>query len=95
MTRHLEAIYQGGVLRPLQPLDLDENQAILFAKDQVDLASFGAEVCQQKLKTAFLQMFARGLLACAARGEVFWQPLGQPVQNAVEPGLHAPSRKLN
>ena len=28
MTRQLEAIYQGGVLRPLQPLDLVEDQRV-------------------------------------------------------------------
>ena len=29
MTRHLEAIYQNGVLRPLEPIDLRENQRVM------------------------------------------------------------------
>jgi len=28
MTKSLEAIYQGGVLRPVEPLDLKENQRV-------------------------------------------------------------------
>lgn len=28
MIQQLEAIWQGGVLRPLQPLDLQENQKV-------------------------------------------------------------------
>jgi predicted DNA-binding antitoxin AbrB/MazE fold protein len=28
MTKHIQAIYQGGVLRPLEPLDLRELQVV-------------------------------------------------------------------
>jgi predicted DNA-binding antitoxin AbrB/MazE fold protein len=28
MTRNLQAVYQGGVLRPLEPLDLREQQIV-------------------------------------------------------------------
>ena len=28
MTRNLQAVYEGGVLRPLQPLDLQEHQRV-------------------------------------------------------------------
>jgi predicted DNA-binding antitoxin AbrB/MazE fold protein len=28
MTKHLQAVYQGGVLRPLEPLDLRELQIV-------------------------------------------------------------------
>jgi predicted DNA-binding antitoxin AbrB/MazE fold protein len=28
MTRHIQAIYEKGLLRPLQPLDLPENQVV-------------------------------------------------------------------
>jgi predicted DNA-binding antitoxin AbrB/MazE fold protein len=37
MTRRLEAIYEGGVLRPLQPLDLRENQRVsVIVSDSID-----------------------------------------------------------
>lgn len=28
MTQHVQAVYQNGVLRPLRPLDLDEDQIV-------------------------------------------------------------------
>jgi predicted DNA-binding antitoxin AbrB/MazE fold protein len=28
MTRHIQAIYENGLLRPLQPLDLPENKVV-------------------------------------------------------------------
>ncbi len=28
MTRHFQAIYENGLLRPLQPLDLPENKVV-------------------------------------------------------------------
>jgi predicted DNA-binding antitoxin AbrB/MazE fold protein len=28
MTRHIQAIYENGLLRPLQPLDLPENKIV-------------------------------------------------------------------
>lgn len=38
MTRQLEAIYQGGVLRPLQPLDLLEDQKVVVTIANVSAA---------------------------------------------------------
>jgi predicted DNA-binding antitoxin AbrB/MazE fold protein len=29
VIRHLEAVYQNGVLRPLEPIDLRENQRVM------------------------------------------------------------------
>ncbi|MBX3280445.1 MAG: antitoxin family protein [Acidobacteria bacterium] len=36
MTIELEAIYQGGVLRPLEPLDLSENQRVRVKVSDLD-----------------------------------------------------------
>ena len=30
MTRHIQAIYENGLLRPLQPLDLPENKVVVI-----------------------------------------------------------------
>lgn len=38
MTKNLQAIYQGGVLRPLEPLDLEEEQLVnLTITDEASL----------------------------------------------------------
>ena len=38
MTRQLEAIFQGGMLRPLQPLDLLEDQKVVVTIATLPLA---------------------------------------------------------
>ena len=39
MIRQLEAIFQGGVLRPLQPLDLLENQKVVVTVATIPAAT--------------------------------------------------------
>jgi predicted DNA-binding antitoxin AbrB/MazE fold protein len=39
MTRHIQAIYEKGLLRPLQPLDLPENQVV-----EIDVQDISDEV---------------------------------------------------
>jgi predicted DNA-binding antitoxin AbrB/MazE fold protein len=39
MTRHIQAIYEKGLLRPLQPLDLPENQVV-----EIDVRDISQEV---------------------------------------------------
>jgi predicted DNA-binding antitoxin AbrB/MazE fold protein len=39
MTRHIQAIYENGLLRPLQPLDLPENQVV-----EIDVRDISDEV---------------------------------------------------
>jgi predicted DNA-binding antitoxin AbrB/MazE fold protein len=39
MTRHIQAIYEKGLLRPLQPLDLPENQVV-----EIDVRDISEEV---------------------------------------------------
>ena len=34
MTRHLEAVYEQGVLRPLQPLSMPEHQRVLLTLEE-------------------------------------------------------------
>jgi len=36
MTRKIDAIYENGVLRPLEPLDLEEQQRVRITIDNVD-----------------------------------------------------------
>ncbi len=38
MLRHLEAVFEDGVLRPLEPLSLDENQHVLLTVSDVPAA---------------------------------------------------------
>ncbi len=39
MTRHIQAIYENGLLRPLQPLDLPENKVV-----EIDVRDVSDEV---------------------------------------------------
>jgi predicted DNA-binding antitoxin AbrB/MazE fold protein len=39
MTRHIQAIYENGLLRPLQPLDLPENKVV-----EIDVRDISDEV---------------------------------------------------
>jgi predicted DNA-binding antitoxin AbrB/MazE fold protein len=39
MTRHIQAIFEKGLLRPLQPLDLPENQVV-----EIDVRDISDEV---------------------------------------------------
>jgi predicted DNA-binding antitoxin AbrB/MazE fold protein len=39
MTRHIQAIFEKGLLRPLQPLDLPENQVV-----EIDVRDVSDEV---------------------------------------------------
>ena len=58
MSRELEAIYQGGVLRPLQPLSLLEDQKVLVTvatipvKDDDDFLDTDLHrYCEERAKT--------------------------------------------
>jgi len=46
MSEPIQAIYQNGVLRPLQPLDLPENKTVNITV--LDETSNGAETIQEK-----------------------------------------------
>jgi len=46
MSQNIQAIYENGVLRPLQPLDLPENKIVIV--DVRDIEENGAETMQEK-----------------------------------------------
>jgi predicted DNA-binding antitoxin AbrB/MazE fold protein len=46
MTQHIQAIYENGLLRPLAPLDLEENSVV-----EIDVRDVSEETAQ-KLKNA-------------------------------------------
>jgi predicted DNA-binding antitoxin AbrB/MazE fold protein len=52
MAREIDAIYENGVLRPLEPLDLEEQQRVRITIDNGDLLA-------NLLDTAFMEWCAR------------------------------------
>jgi len=70
MTKQLEAIYQGGVLRPLQPLPLLEDQKVLVtvatipAKDEEDFLDVEyMKACAQEADPSVTLESVRQILA--------------------------------
>jgi predicted DNA-binding antitoxin AbrB/MazE fold protein len=57
MTYHIDAIYQGGVFRPLEPVDLSENQRV----------SLSVEASQRENALAWIEDASRFREEVAAR----------------------------
>jgi predicted DNA-binding antitoxin AbrB/MazE fold protein len=55
MARQLDAVYECGVLRPLEPLDLRENQRVrLIVEEQIPTVPAKEEVNERKEELAWL-----------------------------------------
>jgi predicted DNA-binding antitoxin AbrB/MazE fold protein len=44
IRRTVQAVYENGVLRPLEPLDLDEHQHVAVAVSEMPVANSGDEL---------------------------------------------------
>jgi predicted DNA-binding antitoxin AbrB/MazE fold protein len=61
MTNHVDAVYENGVLRPLEPLPLEENQRV-----RVTISSISSDSLASLVDQSFLEL-ARAEVAAAAR----------------------------
>jgi predicted DNA-binding antitoxin AbrB/MazE fold protein len=72
MSENIQAIYENGVLRPLQPLDLDEHEIVsVWVEKSIDqeAAAVDAEVAhQQQAIRGFLERMERLPVRAASNG---------------------------
>jgi predicted DNA-binding antitoxin AbrB/MazE fold protein len=59
MSEHIRAIYENGILRPLQPLDLPENSLVEI--DLRDVSENGEKESVNKLKIAVFEEWMASL----------------------------------
>ena len=62
MTQHIEAIFDGGVLRPLEPLDLPDKQVVSIAIEKLDEER--SAVTDATEPTLYEILDAAGLVGC-------------------------------
>lgn len=70
MTQHIQAVYGGGVLKPLQPLDLAERDVVSLAVEKVADGSESAQSRKSARRTLFDAFNEAGLIGCIQNGPV-------------------------
>jgi predicted DNA-binding antitoxin AbrB/MazE fold protein len=62
MTNHVDAVYENGVLRPLEPLPLEEHQRVRIAISNISGDSLASLVDQSFLEQARQEVAAAGYI---------------------------------
>jgi predicted DNA-binding antitoxin AbrB/MazE fold protein len=62
MTNHVEAVYENGVLRPLEPLPLEEHQRVRVTISSISGDSLAPLVDQSFLEQARKEVAAAGYI---------------------------------
>jgi predicted DNA-binding antitoxin AbrB/MazE fold protein len=62
MTNHVDAVYENGVLRPLEPLPLEEHQRVRVTVSSISGDSLASLVDQSFLEQARKEVSAAGCI---------------------------------
>ncbi len=65
MIQHIQAIYEAGVLKPLEPLDLKERDLVSLA---VERLTDSVDAADQNQATLFEMLDEVGLIGCVKDG---------------------------